>query len=103
VWNLDNLAVAAGHSVDAVRWRARLDELMSRIAVGSPGWNHGDMRVIWCGLLSDLQVKNCWTLSVRHEVAWGEWELAGRGLADVEGVAPGPVRRDCPRLGVRRG
>jgi hypothetical protein len=25
------------------------------------------------------------------------------GSADVEGVVPGPVRKDRPRLGVRRG
>jgi hypothetical protein len=25
------------------------------------------------------------------------------GSADVEGVIPGPVRKDRPRLGVRRG
>jgi len=40
---------------------------------------------------------------VRHEVARDAVVLVKGGLTDVEDVAPGPVRKDRPHLGVRRG
>ena len=42
-------------------------------------------------------------LVVRHEVAQVAVVRVEGGLTDVEDVAPGPVRKDRPRLGVRRG
>lgn len=64
MWNLDDLAVAAGDSVNPARWRAHLDELMGRIAGRfarvEPRRHARDLVL---GLLSDLPIKNCWTLS----------------------------------------
>ncbi len=40
---------------------------------------------------------------VRHEVARDAVVFVKGGLTDVEDVAPGPVRKDRPHLGVRRG
>jgi hypothetical protein len=40
---------------------------------------------------------------VRHVSRMSAVALAEGGSADVEGVVPGPVREDRPRLGVRRG
>ena len=40
--------------------------------------------------------------AVRHEVALAAALIEG-GSTDVEDVVPGPVRKDRPRLGVRRG
>jgi transposase len=42
-------------------------------------------------------------LVVRHGVARDAVVFVKGGSTDVEDVAPGPVRKDCPRLGVRRG
>jgi hypothetical protein len=40
---------------------------------------------------------------VRHASRMSAVTLAEGGSTDVEGVVPGPVREDRPRLGVRRG
>jgi hypothetical protein len=42
-------------------------------------------------------------LVVRHEVARDAVVFVKGGLTDVEDVALGPVRKDRPHLGVRRG
>nr|WP_232075885.1 IS630 family transposase [Phytohabitans suffuscus] len=41
--------------------------------------------------------------AVRHASRMSAVTLTGGGSTDVEGVVPGPVRVDRPRLGVRRG
>ncbi len=40
---------------------------------------------------------------VRHASRMSAVTLIEGGSTDVEGVVPGPVRGDRPRLGVRRG
>jgi hypothetical protein len=40
---------------------------------------------------------------VRHRSRTGTVELIEGGSTDVDGVVLGPVRKDRPRLGVRRG
>jgi len=37
----EDLAVAAGHSVDPARWQEAFEVLMGRIAAGSRGWSPG--------------------------------------------------------------
>jgi len=57
--------VAAGHSIDPVRWREAFEVAMGRIAGRftrvEPRLRAGRLVL---GLLSDLPRKNCW---VRHE------------------------------------
>jgi hypothetical protein len=88
VWNPDDL-VAAGGNVDPVRWRAHIDELMSRIAGRFA-------RVEPCrrarrfvlALLSSLPSKNCWTISEHAGDATpdGMQHLLARAVWDVDGV-----------------
>ena len=64
VLNLDDLAVAAGHSVDPSRWQGMSDELMLRV-----GARFGRVeprrraRAFVLGLLAGLPRKNCWTIA----------------------------------------
>jgi hypothetical protein len=60
----DDLAVAAGHSVDPGRWLGILDELVLRI-----GGRFGRVeprrraRAFILGLMAGLPRKNCWTIA----------------------------------------
>jgi SRSO17 transposase len=56
--------VAAGHSVDPIRWRAAFDELMGRVA-GRFGRvePRRHARALVLGLLADLPRKSCWTIA----------------------------------------
>ena len=60
----DDLAVAAGHSVDPGRWLGLLDELMLRIG---PRFRRVEprrrARAFMLGLLAALPRKNCWTIA----------------------------------------
>jgi hypothetical protein len=60
----DDLAVAAGHSVDPARWLGLLDELMLR---AGPRFRRVEprrrARGVVLGLLSALPRKNCWTIA----------------------------------------
>ena len=64
VLNLDDLAVAAGHSVGLSCWRGMFDELMLRV-----GARFGRVeprrraRGFVLGLLAGLPRKNCWTIA----------------------------------------
>jgi SRSO17 transposase len=64
VWTPDDGAVAAGHSVDPVGWRALFDELMflvaGRFARVEP---RRAAREFVLGLLSPVERKNCWWLA----------------------------------------
>jgi len=56
--------VAAGHSIDPVRWREAFEVAMGRIV----GWlTRVEPRLragrLLMGLLSDLPRKNCWTIA----------------------------------------
>jgi hypothetical protein len=60
----DDETVAAGHSIDPVRWREAFEVAMGRIAGRfarvEPRWRS---RRLVLGLLSDLPRKNCWTIA----------------------------------------
>jgi SRSO17 transposase len=60
----DDVAVAAGHSVDPAGWRVLFDELMCLVA-GRFGWAEPrrTAREFVLGLLSPAERKNCWQLA----------------------------------------
>jgi SRSO17 transposase len=81
--------MAVGHSVDAARWRVHFEELMGRIAgrfarVEPRRW----VRDLLLGLLSDLPIKNCWTLSEHagDGTPAGMQHLLRKAVWDVDGV-----------------
>jgi SRSO17 transposase len=81
----DNLAVAAGLSVDPARWREQFDELMGRIAGRFARVEpRRRARALVLGLLSGLARKNCWTIAeqagdatpdgMQHLLAAARWD-----------------------------
>jgi SRSO17 transposase len=89
----DDLAVAAGLSVDPAQWREQFDDLMARIAgrfARAEPRRHA--RVFVLGLLSGLRRKNCWTIAeqagdatpdgMQHLLAAARW-TAGAVRDDV--------------------
>ena len=81
----DNLAVAAGLSVDPARWREQFDELMARIAGRfARAEPRRRARTFVLGLLSGLRRKNCWTIGeqagdltpdgMQHLLAAARWD-----------------------------
>ena len=84
----DDLAVAAGHSVDPARWLGLFDELMGQIA-GRFGRvePRRRARAFVLGLLADLPRKNCWTIAehagdatpdgMQHLLAGARWDADG--------------------------
>jgi SRSO17 transposase len=85
----NDLAVAAGHSVDPARWAAGLDEVMARIAgrfsrVEPP---RRPARAFLLGLLAELPRKDCWTITehagdaapgpMQHFLAAASWDADG--------------------------
>jgi SRSO17 transposase len=77
--------VAAGHSVDPVRWRGQFDELMGRIAGRFARVEpRRRARAFLLGLLSGLRRKNCWTIAeqagdvtpdgMQHLLAGARWD-----------------------------
>ena len=70
MWNQVDLAVAAAASVDLGVFGSGWHELMGRIC-GRFGRVEPRRRAedLVRGLASDLPIKNCWNLAVRHEVA----------------------------------
>jgi hypothetical protein len=64
VWNNQNAAVAAAHSVDPDRWQtaftAMLDRVESRFARFEPRRHAAELML---GLLAPVERKNCWTLA----------------------------------------
>jgi SRSO17 transposase len=88
VSTLDDLAVAAGHSVDPARWLVLFDELMGRIA--GRFWRvepRRRARALVLGLLADLPRKNCWSIAehagdaapdgMQHLLARARWDADG--------------------------
>jgi SRSO17 transposase len=81
--------VAAGHSLNPARWRVHFDNLMSRIAERfarvEPRRHARDLVL---GLLSDLPIKNCWTLSepVGDAGPDGMQHLLRKAVWDDDGV-----------------
>jgi SRSO17 transposase len=84
----DDLAVAAGHSVDPARWLGLFDEVMGQIA-GRFGRvePRRRARAFVLGLLADLPRKNCWTIAehagddtpdgMQHLLAQARWDADG--------------------------
>jgi SRSO17 transposase len=81
----DNLAVAAGLSVDPAQWREQFDELMGRIAGRfARAEPRRRARAFVLGLLSGLRRKNCWTIAeqagdatpdgMQHLLAAARWD-----------------------------
>ena len=64
MWTTEDHTVAAGHSVTAAGWQARLEELLGRVA-GRFGRvePRRHARALVLGLLADLPRKNCWTIA----------------------------------------
>ena len=64
VWNKEDAAVAAAHSVNPDRWWAGfglvLDRISGRFARHEPRRHAAEMML---GLLSDLDRKNCWSIA----------------------------------------
>ena len=81
--------MAAGDSVDPARWRAQFNGLMARIggrfARVEP---RRHAREVVLGLLSELPVKNCWTLSEHAGQATpdGMQHLLRKAVWDADGV-----------------
>ena len=123
----DDLAVAAGLSVDPDRWLVAFDELMGRIA-GRFGRvePRRRARAFVLGLLSDLPRKNCWTLAehagdvtpdgMQHLLARARWDAAAvrddvrdyvvEHLGDPDAVLvvdeTGDVKKGTASAGVQR-
>jgi SRSO17 transposase len=99
VWNTDDLAVAASHSLDPELWRAHFDGLMGQIA-GRFGRvePRRHARDLVLGLLSDLPEKNCWTIAehaghatpgrLQHLLARAAWD-ADKVRDDLRGYVTG--------------
>jgi SRSO17 transposase len=127
VWNNQNAAVAAAHSVDPRRWRsafaAVLDVLESRFARYEPLRHAGGLML---GMLAPLERKNCWTIAehrgdlapdgLQHLLARAKWDadlvrddLRGYVLgafADPNAVLicdeTGDVKKGVQTVGVQR-
>ena len=85
----NDLAVAAGHSVDPARWPEIFDELMGRIAGRfSRVEPRRRARSFVLGLLADLPRKNCWTIAEHagDSCPGGMQHLLGRARWDADGV-----------------
>ncbi len=67
VWNKEDAAVAAAHSVDPDRWWTGFGHVLDRI--GGRFARHEPRRhaaALMLGLLSDLDQKNCWSIAERR-------------------------------------
>lgn len=89
MWNKIPAAVAAGHSVDAERFRVELAEaigsISSRFARREPLAHAADLVL---GLVSPLETKNCWTIAEQagHGSPHGLQHLLGRAKWDADGA-----------------
>jgi SRSO17 transposase len=99
VSTLDDLVVAAGHSLDPDHWHALVDELMSRTA-GRFGRAEPRRRAqaFVLGLIAGLPRKNCWTIAehagdaspdgMQHLLERARWD-ADAVRDDVRGYVAG--------------
>jgi SRSO17 transposase len=123
----DDLAVAAGHSVDPDRWRALFDEMMAQIAGRFRRVEpRRRARAFVAGLIAGLPRKNCWTIAehagdatpdgMQHLLERARWDadavrddvrgyITGK-LADPAGVLvvdeTGDVKKGTATAGVQR-
>jgi SRSO17 transposase len=107
VSTVDDLLVAAGHSVDPDRWLGMLDELMGRVAGRFRRVEpRRRARAFVLGLLAGLPRKNCWTIAeyaghaspdeMQHLLARASWDAGGvrddvRGYVVEHLADPGAV------------
>jgi SRSO17 transposase len=85
----EDLAVAAGHSVDPGRWLDIFDELMLRIGNRfCRVEQRRRARAFVLGLLADLPRKNCWSIAEHagDPTPGGMQHLLGRACWDADGV-----------------
>jgi SRSO17 transposase len=123
----DDLAVAAGHSVDPGRWLVMFDELMLRIGCRFARVEpRRRARAFVLGLLAGLPKANCWTIAehagdaspagMQHLLSRASWDADGVRddlRACVAGQLGGPdavlvvdetgdVKKGCATAGVQR-
>jgi DDE superfamily endonuclease len=89
VWTRNDLAVAAGHSVDLDRWQREFGELMTRI--GSRFARVEPRRRVAAflqGLLAGLPRANCWSIAEQAAELGpqGTQRLLSRAVWDTDGV-----------------
>ena len=127
MWNNENAAVAAAHSVDPVRWReafgAVVDRIESRFARYEPLRHAAGLML---GMLSGLDRKNCWTIAehrgdlspdgLQHLLSRAKWDAEAvrddlRGyvvdaFADAQAVLvvdeTGDLKKGVQSVGVQR-
>jgi SRSO17 transposase len=102
VWTQEDLAVAAGQSIDPGRWRVEFDGLMARIASRFARLESRRLaRDAVAGLMSGLAVKNCWTLAEHagHDSPDGLQHLLRKAKWDTDGVRDDLRRYVVERLG----
>ena len=98
----DDRLVAAGHSVDPVRWAGILDELMTRAGARFRRVEpRRRARALVVGLPAGLPRKNCWTVAehagdaapdgMQHLLARVKWDADGV-RDDVRGLRPKDAR-----------
>lgn len=127
MWNKDDAAVAAAHSVDVAGWESLLGELLGRCARRfrrQSSWYRAGAMVR--GLLAGIDRKNCWTLAeqigdaspdgLQYLLARARWdhdglrddvrEFVGEYLADPDGVLvvdeTGDLKKGTHTVGVQR-
>ena len=90
VWNNEDAAVAAAHSVDPARWWDGFDELLDRISGRFRRYEpRRNAAALILGLLTELDRKNCWTIAEQRGHMLTVVDPADDGVvgvADVLGV-----------------
>ncbi len=89
VWNIEDAAVAAAHSVSPDRWWDGFGEVMDRIAGRFARYEpRRHAGALMLGLLSSLERKNCWTIAEhRGDVSPdGLQHLLSRAVWDADAV-----------------
>ena len=90
VWNKEDAAVAAAHSVDPAHWWDGFGELLDRISGRFRRYEpRRNAAALILGLLTELDRKNCWTIAeqrghvspdrLQHLLSRAVWNEAGVG------------------------
>ena len=88
MWTTEAHTMAAGHSLSPASWRARLEELLGRVADRFGRVEpRGHACTLQLGLLADLPRENCWTIAehagqatpdgLPHLLAGAVWDRVG--------------------------
>jgi len=89
VWNIENAAVAAAHSVNPHRWWDGFGEVIDRISGRFSRYEPRRRAArLMLGLVSGLDCKNCWTIAEHRGDATpdGLQHLLARAVWDTDGV-----------------